>query len=187
MLDFEFYIANATTVLLWLFQDFDHRVLVGLIALGAVFVLVSLCVLAVEIVRILLYFPSFFLSVLFDISRYYIFTFFPEASFRSSQSPQLQSSSLQASNMLDRLALDRDATLARLVSFERRLSLPQSLALNPDQWSELEARSPRSVASDSNSNRIQIANSSVAESRPPLRRSRRLQRVRVCDPCVHSN
>ena len=54
MLSIEFYLLNATTVLLWLFQTFSHEVLLLLLLLGAVCVLVSLHVTVFSLVKFML-------------------------------------------------------------------------------------------------------------------------------------
>ena len=187
MLDLDFYLVNATTVLLWLFQICDHRVLVGLIGLGAVFVLVSLCVLAFSIVSYLLFIPNFILNFLFNVFMCFVDIFASEDSLRLEPPARPQSSLLRSSSrLLDRFALDRDAAIAGLTSVDRRLSLPQSLALNPNQWSELEAPSPQPPALVS-SRSEQAAPAVLVESRPPLRRSRRLRHIHIRDPCVYSS
>ena len=187
MLSLEFYLVNATTVLLWLFQICDHRVLIGLIVLGAVFVLVSLCVLAFRIVSYLLFLPNFVLSFLFNVFLYFVDIFIAEDSQRPESSSRPQSSLLRSSSrLLDQFSLDREAAFASLTNLSRRLSLPQSLALNPNQWSELESSNSQLPALDS-SRSEQVAPAVLVDSRPPLRRSRRLRHVRIRDPCIYSN
>ena len=187
MLDIEFYLVNATTLLLWLFQNFDHRVLVGLIVLGAVFVLVSLCVLAFRLVSYLLYIPDFVLTFLFNVLLYIVDIFASEDSLRLRQPSRSQSSSLRStSRLLGRFVLGRDTAIASLANLDRRLSLPQSLALNPNQWSELETPRTQLAALDSSSPELAASSASV-EIRPPLRRSRRLRHVRISDPCIYSS
>ena len=187
MLDLGFYLVNATTVLLWLFQNIDHRVLIGLIVLGAVFVLVSLCVLAVSLVSKLLFIPNFLLNFLFRIVISFFDIFALEDSPQFQQPPRPPSNSLRSpSNLLDRLSLGREAALASLANADRRLSLPQSLALNPNQWSELETSSTQLSAID-DSRPEQVAPATLVDSRPPLRRSRRLRHVRIRDPYIYSS
>ena len=71
----------------------------------------------------------------------------------------------------------RDAALAHLPPLDDGLSLPQSLALNPDQWPELHARSSRQ--SDDFVPPQHLSES--REHRSALRRSRRQQRARATD------
>ena len=187
MLDLEFYLVNATTALLWLFQICDHRVLISLIVLGAVFVLVSLCVLAFSVVSNLLFIPNFILNFLFNVLMSIVDIFASEGGLRFEPPARPQGSLLRSSSrLLDRFMIDREGAIASLSNVDRRLSLPQSLALNPNQWSELETSSSQLPALDS-SRSEQAAPAVVAESRPPLRRSRRLRHIRIRDPCVYSN
>ena len=187
MLDLEFYLVNTTTLLLWLFQNCDHRVLVGLIALGAVFVLVSLCVLAFRLVSYLLYIPDFVITFLFNVLLYIVDFFTSEDSLRFRQPSRSQSSSLRStSRLLGRFVLGRDSAIASLANLDRRLSLPQSLALNPEQWSELETPNAQLAALDNSRSEL-VAPAASVETRPPLRRSRRLRHVRIRDPCIYSS
>ena len=187
MLDLEFYLVNATTLLLWLFQNCDHRVLVGLIALGAVFVLVSLGVLAFRLVSYLLYIPDFVITFLFNVLLYVVDIFTTEDSLRFRQPSRSQSSSLRStSRLLGRFVLGRGSAIASLANLDRRLSLPQSLALNPDQWSELETPNAQLAALDNSRSEL-VAPTASVETRPPLRRSRRLRHVRIRDPCIYSS
>ena len=50
MLPVEFYFLNATTTLLWLCQTVPHEVLLFLLVLGALCVLVSICIVVFRIV-----------------------------------------------------------------------------------------------------------------------------------------
>ena len=134
MLDWEFYVLNATTTLLWLCQTVDHLVLVGLISLGAVCVLVSLCVLVSCVVRIFIYEVRTTLGIAFDL--------FVLGDYTSSVSSRPLSYALAPEpDYFDPSDILRDAALARLAPDSARLSLPQSLALHPDQRTELPAMS----------------------------------------------
>ena len=188
MLPPEFYLTNATTVLLWLFQNFDHRLLISLITLGAVCVLVSICVLVSRLVCFFLLFIEIFLSFLFQLSRSVFYVFIRRHIVRPLHRPRLPSYQLQSqSNLLRRLATDNSVELASLDSSARQLNLPQSLALNPGQWAELETRSSQPQLADRFDSPRLLASSNLVRIRPPLRRSRRLQRARVCSPCICSN
>ena len=188
MLPPEFYLTNATTVLLWLFQNFDHRLLISLITLGAVCVLVSICVLVGRMVYFFLLFIEILLSFLFQFSRPLFYMLIQRHIVRPLHRPRLPSFQLQSqSNLLRRLATDNSVELASLDSSARQLNLPQSLALNPGQWAELETRSSQPQLADRFDSPRLLASSNLVRIRPPLRRSRRLQRARVCSPCICSN
>ena len=188
MISYEFYLINATTVLLWLFQNFDHRVLIGLIALGAVCVIVSLCVISYRLVCALLFISDILLYFLLQIIQYIYFSLVFETIPRPSQ-PQRPMSNLlhTGSNLLHRFALDNEPELVRNASQTPQLSLPQALALHPNQWAELDARSNQPSVNIGEDSSRQLAGVSERSSQQPLRRSRRIRRTQVCDPCIHSN
>ena len=66
MLGWEFYTFNATTALLWLFQNFDHELLIVLFALGVLCVFAGLWLLALRLVtsttKVLLFIPNVFIK-----------------------------------------------------------------------------------------------------------------------------
>ena len=189
MLDWQFYCVNATTMLLWLFQCCDHGVLVGLVALGALCVLVSACVIATRLVSCVLMISMFFLN--------FVFINFPSfvlrQAFSQSNTPGVSEVHTPSrvelpatSEILERLVLGAARpAVASLMGAQRALSLPQHLALNSNQWTELEASHRpvphvqeaalpcRPVALD------------VAEASPspplqsPVRRSARIRRARA--------
>ena len=186
MLELGFYLVNATTVLLWLLQNCDHVALVGFIALGAVFLLVSLCVIAGRIVSNLLYIPNSIIKFLFSVPFYMYDICSSEDSLHSSSSSETPSILLRSPRtLLDQFASDRQAV--SLPPIDRRLSLPQSLALNPSQWSELELLPPRQRQAIVGPETEQSALTSSSSSHPPLRRSRRIRHVRVRDPYIYSS
>ena len=191
MLDWEFYCVNATTMLLWLFQCCDHGVLVGLVALGALCVLVSACVLASRLVSCCMIYAFMFLFnfIFINLPSY---SYFDEV-FSRTNTPGVSEVHTPSrielpatSEILERLVLGAARpAVASLMGAQRALSLPQHLALNSNQWTELEAsRRPvphvqeaalpcRPVALD------------VAEAGPspplqsPVRRSARIRRARA--------
>ena len=183
MLDWEFYVLNATSVLLWLCQTIDHGMLIGMIALGALSLVVSLVVSAVRLVRVLVSLAKTLLA--------YFLSIFNSSEDTTSQSPRFRSSSYQLRSPqvptlapVDRFESMRDAALARLPSCDDRLSLPQSLALNPDQWSECDApHCPTSIAPSVISSEVHpLAPADTRarrDSRPSVRRSRRQLRAHV--------
>ena len=166
MLVWEFYTLNTTATLLWLCERIDHTVLLGLIALGAVCVLVCLCVLASNLV-----------SISFSLVRTIISTSLdivlpgedipPVCSWSSSYVLRPRQDLCDPSNAV------RDAALAHLAPADGSLTLPQSLALNPDQWPELRSRSP----SPSSELLPPPHPSESHEKRSALRRSQRQQRT----------
>ena len=168
MLGWEFYTFNATTVLLWLFQNFDHELLIVLFALGVLCVFAGLWLLALRLVtsttKVLLFLPNVLIKkILLNLFRPHPL------------SPLLVSSDLfdSESNLLDRLSLASDGALASRDSPDGRLSLPRSLALHPLQWSELEARPAPVPPLDP----AQLAPSPSSETRDASRLPRRSRRA----------
>ena len=202
MLDLEFYLVNATSVLLWLFQTCPHEVLLGLIALGALCVLVSVIVfvfrtvvISFYLVRFLLfYLPHGSVDLFVGIVRYALWNgrasgslSYPLFDLPQPPEPPAPHNSSHAAPL--RSALSRQASLLRLPSENHRLSLPQTLALHSNQWSAIEASrsvSPDSIADGPSS--LSIDPSSV-ETRVPPRRSNRVRarHLRMRDTCVCSS
>ena len=188
MLDLEFYMINATSLLLWLFQTCPHEVLLGLIALGALCVVVSVLVLVFKsvvisfyLVRFLLFcLPSWSINLLIGILRCAVWLGRTSGSSSHPLFDSIQSSapqpSLPNSSASVRAALSREASLLRLPSENHRLSLPQSLALHPNQWSEIEvSRSTQQPVSIADSSRSVSVDSPAIESSNPPRRSNRVR------------
>ena len=183
MLDWEFYALNATTTLLWLCQTLDHGMLVGMIALGALSLVISLVFSAVRLVKIL---ASLARSIIA-----FVLSIFTSPEDITSQSPSLRSLSYQLRSpqapilaSVDRFESARDAAFARLPSIDDRLSLPQSLALNPDQWSECDApHGPTSIVPSMIASEVHppapADTRAPYDPRPSVRRSRRQLRARV--------
>ena len=172
MLGWEFYSFNATTALLWLFQNFDHELLVALFALGVLCVLAALWLLALRLVTSTAKALLFIFNVL--INKILLNLIRPHP-----LSPLLVSSDLfdSESNSLDRLYLANDGALASRDSPDGRLSLPRSLALHPLQWSELESRPVPSPPLDPAQSALTPSADSCDAPRPsPPRRSRRAPR-----------
>ena len=187
MLDFEFYLVNATTLLLWLFQICDHRVLIGLIGLGAICVLVSLCVLAFRLVSYALLVPVSVLNFLFSLLANSLGVFLPEDRQYHPPHHRPTSSPLRSpSRLLDRFAFRESIDTNRLANLNSRLSLPQSLASNPSQWAQLETSASHLPALES-SRQEQLAHSELVESHSPLRRSRRLSHLRIRHPRAYNS
>ena len=90
------------------------------------------------------------------------------------------------------LAFSRRASQLRLPSDSQRLSLPQSLALHPNQWSEIEASrsSPlASIADSSRASALELTDEPSVAVQRPLRRSNRLRarHVRLRNSCLNSS
>ena len=188
MLDWEFYCVNATTMLLWLFQRIDHGVLISLVVLGALCVLVSTCVLASRLVSYMLSTLFFLLNIIFFnipfsmLRRTLLRGAVANASaVRTSSRIELPATS----EILERLMLGAARpAVASLMGTQRPLSLPQHLALNSNQWTELEAsRSVDATPQDVIPCRPVALN--AVEDDPPtspqiyVRRSARIRRARV--------
>ena len=173
MLPVEFYFLNATTTLLWLCQTVPHEVLLFLLVLGALCVLVSICIVVFRIVASCSIVLRFTLMILNSLLRKYLLQYFTNHSV-----PFLALSNLlQARNELP-------------ASFHqaRSLTLPQLLALYSGPWPSSEilptdSSMPESVPSseltpETNTQPQQLASAS-STSRTPLRRSSRIVRARA--------
>lgn len=174
MLIWEFYALNTTTFLLWLFQNCSHDVLTLIFALGAVCLLGLSVYTVFSIVYTIIKAIFFLLSIILKL----ILSFFypPRRSRRTSRSlpadSYLLGSDRSANNA--RVARGNVPTTSRDYQDDPELTLPQSLALNPDQWSELESSRARANSSE-------LAQPPVESARPPLRRPRRGQRARIAN------
>ena len=176
MLSWEFYALNTTTFLLWLFQNCPHEVLTLIFALGAV------CLLELSICTVFRVVYAFIRVIffLFDIVPQLVLSFFkpPRRSRHTSRSltadsnlpvaDRATSSVLAARGNVPTVSLDRPHP----PHVDSELTLPQSLALYPEQWSEIEVSRARANSSE-------FAQPPAASTRPLLRRSRRGQRARI--------
>ena len=153
MLNWEFYTINTTTLLLWLFENCNHEVLVIIFALGAVCVLGLGLSLASRIICTTYTVVSTVLDIVCRAFSYFLpslHLFLDEGSLLQTESNLLASGN-ELSNLLTvRSNLPRpDRDTLSPSSPDRSLTLPQSLALNPAQWSILEASRARAASSDS--------------------------------------
>ena len=179
---------NATTTLLWLCQTCSHEGLLLLIVLGALVVVVSSAMLISSILvrfRLVCRLGYYILYIIYNI----IFTYF------------FRSVARRGYSVIRDFNTDGDGDIVRanpLISYaprslglgrnldrsSRRLSLPQSLALHPQQWAEIESSPTSSYMPDSlppsaSSSRSNSRSRIVASSASPLRRSSRTPRPRV--------
>ena len=180
MLSIEFYLLNATTVLLWLFQTCSHEVLLLLVLLGAVCVLVSLHVSVFSLVRVVFRLVLALVKLAYSkLSSYF--------------SPNLRGtivlSNLPISHDPSLIHPNHETSIGTTVSrvSDRGLNLPQTLALHPEHWAALEAQARLSVT---DAEQVALTNSESAYRQPasnainepsviPLRRSRRARRTRA--------
>ena len=176
MLPVEFYMLNATTVVLWLCQICSHEVLLMLITLGVLCVLGSVSVVVFRVV--------FRCSVFMQCSVRLINRLIVEILPKFIREPR---GSIFASGNLP-AALARSQRPLRLEFDGQRLSLPQALALFPTHWDNFDSAQttssmPESVQSDEPSPRRASAptraSSPRASNRVPLRRSTRISRIRL--------
>ena len=176
MLPVEFYMLNATTVLLWLCQICSHEVLLLLITLGVLCVLGSVSMFVFRVV--------FRCSVLVQCSFRLINRMIVELLPKFIRDPR----SLPSVSGNVPALLARSQRPLRLELDGQRLSLPQALALFPSQWDNFDSAHttssmPESVQSDASSPHHTPAVTRVttprARSRVPLRRSSRISRVRL--------
>ena len=174
MLPTEFYMLNATTALLWLFQNCSHEVLLFVVILGALCILVSIGTIVVRLVRIAfsiaLIIACIFLRRVFQ--RY----FAQDATQRNTR--MLTQSNSIANSEANSLSLGRIIGSIVDRSQPRSLSLPQALALHPAQWSQLETNPTHAALPPSESSAPLVSTETVVL-RPPLRRSRRVPRARI--------
>ena len=196
MLPVEFYTLNATTTLLWLCQTCPHEVLLFLIMLGALGVVICLCM----IVYSILVRCSFLLGLVLSLCNLflrYILTKFLHLSIVDNTNSVVTNDVLALRNNIPARLMNSASLPARLEAAVgsltnridtsgRRLSLPQTLALHPQQWAEIEAARtptslPESVQSNIRSPRITPTPEPriTAASHAPLRRSNRIPRTRI--------
>ena len=185
MLPTEFFLLNATTLLLWLFQFCSHDALLLFILLGVFILLFILSSIIYKLVHV----GTRFLCILLNYTlRKYLSSYFcPLQGF-----PLVQHLPTFTSAVFNRIISDSrsDSRSDRNYTphLDRRLTLPQILALNPVQWAALEAvNNPIVSEPDSTdiSENIVIPRPTVtaASSHPTtpvtsLRRSRRTRRTR---------
>ena len=180
MLPAEFYLLNATTLLLWLFQTCPHEVLLLVILLGVLFTVVSICIFTFSIVK---YSFSIALALVSIALRRCIFRSIAHSTtFSSMGNPPITSNTL-----IDRILSDHSSDTSPSTTQRRGLSLPRYLALHPTQWSAVEAAihpplpAPEPSAPPSpRDTLVQHASSAPSVPSPPLRRSTRRRRVRNC-------
>ena len=178
MLPTEFYLLNATTLLLWIFQICSHEVLLVLILLGAVCVCVFMCMFVFSVVRFVF---RIALDSL-DNSFRQILCLSPSELSSRGNLPIIREAT-DSSNVSDRIG---DQPISRVL--DRGLNLPQTLALHPVHWAALEGQARLGIADGQvvpNQSEVvnrQRANSSSSASQEPcvipLRRSRRQRRAR---------
>ena len=181
MLPTEFFLLNATTSLLWLFQYCSHDVLLLFILLGVFIILFILSSVVYKLVR----FGTRLLCVIFNFAlRRYLLSYFCNLQ----QIPFVRNLPAFTSTVISRIISDSSSDSNYTPHLDRRLTFPQILALNPVQWAALEAANNPIVSEPDNidnSEGINIPNQTVtiASSAPstpiaPLRRSRRARRSR---------
>ena len=181
MLPTEFFLLNATTLLLWLFQFCSHDALLIFILLGVFIILFILSNLVYKLVRV----GTKFICVLFNYAlRKYLFSYF----YSLQRIPFARHLPAFTSTVLNRIISDSSSDSNYTPHLDRRLTLPQILALNPVQWAALEAVNNPIVSEPDNidnSEGIAIPNQTVniSSSDPTtpvasLRRSRRTRRRR---------
>ena len=139
MLPTEFYLVNATTLLLWLFQNCSHEVIVSLIILGVLFIFISTTKLSFSVTNLVVRLALALVRLVF---RNYLYSYL-----RRYRQP--------ADNSI--LPSIRDLVLRRIVSDSTsdsnnsardRINLPQYLAFHPEQWAAIEA-AVHTVSTDS--------------------------------------
>ena len=181
MLPTKFFLLNATTLLLWLFQFCSHDALLLFILLGVFILLFILSSIVYKLVHV----GTRFLCVILNYTlRRYLSSYFCNLQ----RFPLARHLPAFASTVISRIVSDSGSDRNYTPHLDRRLTLPQILALNPVQWAALEAvNNPIVSEPDSTdiSENITIPRQTVtvASSHPTtpvtsLRRSRRTRRTR---------
>ena len=180
MLSTEFYLLNATTLLLGLFQYCSHELLLLFLLLGVLVVIAGLFNLVFRIFKI------GFSSVL-DLVNYILRKLLVSLFIYSPRTSIVRNIPTFTNTILGRIISDSSSDSNNIPPLDRRLTLPQILALHPIQWSALEAinnshtETNPSEHIESNNIPVQTVISSALDQNsliPVLRRSRRLRRAR---------
>ena len=164
MLPIEFYFFNATTALIWLYQNCSHEALILLIGLGALGLVVVVGITAYRLASEVIDLFVLILNVLCNHSiRMYTIQRRPRAT------SHLRSIS---GNVLDNLrSSETHESNLGLTNSSGRIGVPSALALHPLQWDAVDPRhspSPRLAPQA-----IEAIVSSPRITRASLRRSRR--------------
>ena len=184
MLPTEFYLHNATTVLLWLFQMCSHDMLIFLILLGVVVVVFSFSILGFNVTRLAY---SVVLAVVNLALRRILRNNLYNTNFESSNSfvPSFTTS------LLRRIVSDSTTDSNTSSNPQQLLNLPQYLALPPAQRAAIEAVLHNPTVDidntvfnsllDTTGQFTAAQRASISPISPRLRRSTRLRRPR--NPC----
>ena len=168
MLPIEFYVLNATTALIWLYQNCSHEVLILLFGLGALGLVTVVGITVYRLASELIELSLLLLNVLCNPSvRMYT------TQRRTRATRHLRSNS---SNSLENIRSPE--THESNVGLTERARVPSALALHPLQWDAVEARQSQSPRLAPQA--IDALISSPRASRVSLRRSRR-NRPRTTD------
>ena len=182
MLPTEFYLLNATTLLLWIFQTCTHEVLVLLIALGAIVSILLFCIVVIKLIKLLQRIGIILIGII--LRRLFCnYLRLPQ------QPPPGYNLQALRDAILRGISIDRRLNSITDQLTNRQLSLPQFLALNPSQWSAIEASVSAETAPQTpiTNNAITDIPSQPASNTnihsnitlPTLRRSRRTRRSRI--------
>lgn len=175
----EFYLVNATAALLWLLQNIPHPLLLSIFTIGALsIVIVTLACcwkVATTTGRILCRIVTI---VIFRAGVRFVNTFLRAAlSWRQGRVPDLHRPRIHLLELSDHSSSHTQ---------DLRRSLPQTLALHPQEWRAIEGNSRRSTrptpSSAENPSDHSIVASPPTSSSSTSRRSRRQQyRTRTLD------
>ena len=181
MLPTEFFLLNATTLLLWLFQFCSHDALLIFILLGVFIILFIISRLIYKLVRV----GTKFICILLNYAlRKYLLSYFSSLQ----RIPFARHLPAFASTVISRIVSDSSSDSNYTPHLDRRLTLPQILALNPVQWAALEAGNNPIISEPDNTDNseniiiprqtVTIASSDPTTPLASLRRSRRARRTR---------
>ena len=166
MLPIEFYVLNATTALIWLYQNCSHEALILLFGLGA---LALVAVVGITVYRLASEIIELFLLLLNVLCNHSLRMYTTQR--RTRATSHLRSNSSRSLENL-RSPETHESSIG-LTGTSGRTRVPSVLALHPLQWDAVEARqsqSPRLAPQT-----IDALVPSPRPSRVSLRRSRRVR------------
>ena len=182
MLPTEFYLQNATTLLLWIFQFCSHDVLLFLILLGVLVVVCSISILGLNVTRI-------GYSLVIDIVNIFLRKLLNNY-FQPSEHIFAPNAVSALSNSIFRRIVSDSTTDSSTIDTNNNNQtprLPQYLALQPAQWAAIEAAINNTCIETENpvfnslldtTGQFSSAPRNAPMPSPPLRRSNRLRRPR---------
>ena len=168
MLPIEFYVFNATTALIWLYQNCSHEALIFLLGLGA---LGLVMIVGITLYRLASELVDLFLLLLDILCK-------PSIQMNTTQRRSRATRHLRSNSSNSLENIRSPETHESNVGLTDRARVPSALTLHPLQWDAVEARQSQSPRLAPQA--IDALISSPRASRVSLRRSRR-NRPRATD------